>query len=136
MFLPAPETGLLCLALAAAVVRIPLLAPEALVGVVGKAAVHRFVSRRFTSVVAIAKKYAIPEDSFLSLLIFKIYQYPPDFGLRPLVQKSDEVGHLEVISLFNLSFENVIIQIRVYSCDACLKFYFLTLICGGLDITT
>ena len=122
VLIPTPKTCPLCLALATAVVRVPLLAPEALADTVGIVNVSWFLSRRLTPVVFIPKEDAIPEYSFLSLLIFKSYKYPPDFGLSPSVLKPDEIGHLEIISLFNLSTENVITQVRIYSCDASLKF--------------
>ena len=106
---PTPETGTLRLALATAVIRVPFLAPKALANVAGEAPISWFVMRRLASMVREAKEDAFPEDSFLSLLIFKSYKNPPDFGLSPLVQKPNEIGHLEIISVFNLSFEIVII---------------------------
>ena len=91
---------------------------------------------RNTPVDGVAKVDAIFEHPLLDLLIFKSYFHPPYFGAFPFVPKPREVGQLELISLLYLVFENVIIQIRIYSCDDSLIFYFLTFIRGGSDIAT
>ena len=117
VFLPTPQTGTLCLALAAAMVRVPCLTPEALADIAGKATVSWFVMRRFTPVFCKANKNTIPEDPFLSLLIFKPYHNFPDFGLCPFAQKPEKFGHFEIVSLLDLSFEFVIIRLRGYPCN-------------------
>ena len=134
-----PKAGLFCAcfaALAAAMVRVPFLAPEALAWAIFCAPIPRVFQVGNTPVDGIAKVNAVFEHPLLDLLIFKSYFYPPYFGAFPFVPKPREVGQLELISLLYLIFENVIIQIRVYSCDDSLIFYFLTFIRGGPDITT
>ena len=63
-----PETGLFCLAFAAAVIRVPFLAPKTLAHATGKATVSLLIMGRLTPLVLIAKEDAVPEDSLLSLL--------------------------------------------------------------------
>ena len=131
-----PKAGALCTALAAAMVRVPFLAPEALAWAVFCAPIPWVFQVRNTSVDGKAKVNAVFEHPPLGLLIFKADYYSPYFGAIPFVPKPREVGQLEWISILYLKFENIIIQTRIYSCDDSLIFYFLTLICGGLDIAT
>ena len=127
-----PHTGPLTFALGTSVVWIPPLTSEALVDF--RSRVPRSPIESFhTFVVLEAKEDSTANHPLLGFLIFQTYydfiRFTPIF----FVEKPSYVSQLEIVSLLKLSFESVVIQVRVHSCNHCLIYYGLRFRQGGCD---
>ena len=93
----APHTGPLPFALGTGVVRVPLLALEALIWACSRGALT-FINSLNAFVVLISKKHSAAKHPLLDFLIFKTDDYFVDFGPFFPIKKSGDTFQFKVVS--------------------------------------